>query len=292
MDPNITFNRENTPIIRVLLYHRILSRGSDRDMANIGVDEIAFRKQIEWLDKWGYTSITFADYSLFMKGELDLPQKPVIITFDDAYKDIYEHGFPVLMQYGMRAVVFVVADKSIMTSVWDEGIGEVFELLNQHEILEMNAAGFEVGSHTTGHPRLTVVNLELAREEIEQSKISLEILLNAPVRSFAYPFGLLNDQIKGVVRESGYSFACASFSGPPVFTDDLFEIRRIKVLNTSTRFVFWFQLQQIYIYYRWIRWAIRRTLFGFLRKERISDYDKKLMQQKKDKANEVNRQQS
>lgn len=283
MQPNKILSQENNPIIRVLLYHRILSDTSNKDAANIGVSEVSFRKQIEWLDQWGYTAITFTDYSLFLEGILDLPKKPVIITFDDTYKDMYEYGFPILKKYGMKAVIFVVVDKSITTSVWDEGIGEVFALLGQPEILEMNAAGFEVGSHTITHPRLTVMSLETAREELEQSRISLEILLNAPVKSFAYPFGLVNNQVKELVKESGYSFACASYSGPPIFTDDLFEIRRIKVSNTSVRFLFWLQLQQIHIYYRWLRWAISRRLFGFLKKDKISEYDKKIMQQTKGK---------
>jgi len=266
MQNNKTLNDENNPIIRVLLYHRILSKASEKDTANIGVSELSFRKQIEWLDKWGYTAITFTDYTLFIKGELDLPKKPVIITFDDTYKDVYEYGFPILKEYGMKAVIFVVVDKSITTSVWDEGLGEVFALLGQHEIMEMHAAGFEVGSHTITHPRLTVIDIETVRKEVEQSKKSLELFLNAPVQSFAYPFGLVNDQVKELVRDSGYSFACAAYSGPPIFTDDLFEIRRIKVSNTSARLFFWLQLQQIYIYYRWLRWSIRRRLFELLNK--------------------------
>jgi peptidoglycan/xylan/chitin deacetylase (PgdA/CDA1 family) len=76
------------PRIRVLLYHRILSNAFDRDTANIGVTKDSFRRQIELLDRWGYTAITFSDLSLFLKDELDLPKKPVIITFDDTYKDM------------------------------------------------------------------------------------------------------------------------------------------------------------------------------------------------------------
>jgi peptidoglycan/xylan/chitin deacetylase (PgdA/CDA1 family) len=187
----------------------------------------------------------------------------------------------------MKAVVFVVADKSITSSVWDEGVGEVFELLGQHEILEMHSAGFEIGSHTTSHPRLTLINLEIAREEIERSRMILEIFLNAPVKSFAYPFGLVNDQVKDLVKKSGYSFACASYTGPPTVAQDLFEIRRIMVQNTSNRLIFWLQLQPTYIYYRWLRWTVRHTLFGFIKKEKTSEYDKNIIRRKGQKKREI-----
>ncbi len=278
------------PRIRVLLYHRILSKASERDTANIGVNKDSFRKQIELLDRWGYTAITFSDFAHFLNGELDLPKKPVIITFDDTYKDMYDHGFPILLKYGMKAVVFVVADKSIISSVWDEGVGEVFELLGQHEILEMHSAGFEIGSHTLSHSRLTLVNLEIAREEIERSRMILETLLNAPVKSFAYPFGLVNDQVKELVKKSGYSFACASYTGPPSVAQDLFEIRRIKVHNTSNSLVFWFQLQQIYSYYRWLRWTVRHTLFEFLWKGKKSVHDEHIMHRKEEQKREARKQ--
>jgi peptidoglycan/xylan/chitin deacetylase (PgdA/CDA1 family) len=263
--------------IRVLLYHRILQGAADSDWANVGTSIEAFKKQMELLDTWGYTAITLHDYMLYHNGELDLPKKPVIITFDDAYKEIYDVVFPILKSYGMKAVLFIVADRSITRSEWDRDSGEMYQLLDQYQILELRAAGFEIGSHTISHPRLTLMPENVAREELTRSRMLLEMFLNAPVMSFAYPFGLINNNIKQLVKEAGYTTACASYSGPPLFGEDLYEIRRIKTSNSTNAFVFWFQLQTVNLMYRWMRWLIKKYLIDIFAKQTISAYDQEII---------------
>ena len=254
----------NPQKIKVLLYHRILSNGNSEDSTNIGVSKETFRRQIDMLDRWGYTAITFDDYRLFLEGELNLPKKPIIITFDDAYSDIHEVAMSILREYGMKAVVFVVGDLSIRESVWDESIGPVHTLLTESQILELHEEGFEIGSHTLSHPKLPNIDSERVWEELTKSRIALEILLNSPVRSFAYPYGLTSKTVKQMVYDSGYTVACGAYSGPPLFGFDYFEIRRIKVRNTSNPIQFWFQLQKVYLYYRWFLWKAKSRVLGVL----------------------------
>jgi peptidoglycan/xylan/chitin deacetylase (PgdA/CDA1 family) len=246
--------------VKVLLYHGILS-GRYADPFFLGVDEENFRRQVLWLERWGYTSITFEDYNLYLKGELEyLPKKPVIITFDDTDVSVYEIAFPILQDHGMKAVLFVLGDLSVRTNIWDKFQGITAPLVNESQILEMRTAGFEIGSHSLTHRRLTEEANESAWNEIVRSRMSLEILLSEKVETFAYPYGLLNQTVKGMVAEAGYSFACAAYSGPTNFENDLLEIRRIRVKNSSTAIVFWFQLQPAYALYRWAIWRLRAAL--------------------------------
>ena len=247
----------NPQAIRVLLYHRIGASG-ERSHDRFTIAESALRKQIELLDRWGYRTITFDDFRLFEAGRINLPPKPVIITFDDAYAEIYSVAFPILRSYGMRAVVFALGDLSIRRNAWDDSMDESSRLLDQKQLLELHAVGFEIGSHSMTHPLLTDLGREEAWQEISRSRMAMEILLNAPVRSFAYPYGATNAMIKQLVSQAGYDVGCAAYSGTAWFGDDPLEIRRILVLDTSSPAVFWFQLHQMYAIYRWLVWCVKR----------------------------------
>jgi peptidoglycan/xylan/chitin deacetylase (PgdA/CDA1 family) len=244
----------------VLLYHRIHQDDGTKDTVGIRIFDITFRKQMEMLDRWGYVTVTFDDYRLFLEGKINLPKRSVIITFDDAYEDLYTYAFPILKDLGMKAVVFVVGDPTINTNIWDEEYGDNFKLLSVQQILELHMAGFEIGSHTLTHPNLTSMPKEKAWEEIVRSRMQLEILLNSPVKSFSYPYGIVDEAIKLMTAKAGYTIGCAAYSGPPLFGMDHLEIRRIKVLNTTNRLLFRMQLHPIYSFYRWIVWVIKKTL--------------------------------
>src|SRR3990172_10485191 len=101
-----TIGEGNPRKIKILMYHRIVDdkEANSKHWTCIHVRE--FRRQLESLERWGFTAITFDDYRLYLQGELNLPRKPVVLTFDDAYLDTYENAFPLLQEYGMRAVIF------------------------------------------------------------------------------------------------------------------------------------------------------------------------------------------
>jgi peptidoglycan/xylan/chitin deacetylase (PgdA/CDA1 family) len=246
--------------ISVLLYHHIHRDDGTKDTAGIRIFDTTFQKQMEMLDRWGYVTINFNDYRLFLERKINLPKRPVIITFDDAYEDLYTYAFPILKTLGMKAVIFVVGDPAISTNIWDEGYGTNLKLLSVQQILELHMAGFEIGSHTLTHPDLSSITKEKAWEEVVRSRMQLEILLNAPVKSISYPYGSVDESIKLMASKAGYTIGCAAYSGPPLFGMDHFEIRRTKVLNTSNKILFRWQLHPIYPFYRWIMWGIKKVL--------------------------------
>jgi peptidoglycan/xylan/chitin deacetylase (PgdA/CDA1 family) len=247
--------RGSSRSVRVLQYHSVVP--GDQELNALEISLHTFQRQITWLRRWGFTSITILDYLHYLNGELDLPRKPVIITFDGVSKSVFENAVPILKQFGMRAVYFVLADTSIRTLDSKNEGGWTTELLTNHQILELRAEGNEIGSLTISYPGLTTLNDAAAWEEISRSRVLLEILLNAPVKSFAYPQGMVSDNTKKMVVQAGYSVACSVDSGPPLVDEDLFEVRRIRVGNSRHAIAFWFQLQNIYLYFRWLRWIVK-----------------------------------
>lgn len=241
--------------IKVFMYHQIVDRECDGPGTWDRVPVDRFRKQIEWLDRWGFTTITFDDYRLYREGVLNLPKKPVILTFDDGYLDNHRNAFPILQEYGMRAVVFVLGDRRIESNVWDTRPGDAgVPLMNDRQIIEMHDAGFEIGAHSHSHIRLTEVSTEVAWKEIYYSRMALEGLLNAPVKSFAYPFGCVDADTKRMVMDAGYSIGCSVFSGPASLAADSFEIRRTAILNSTGAIGLGLRLFAPYRHYEWLRW--------------------------------------
>lgn len=256
------YRQERPPAIKVLMYHRTL-RDDDQDSPTpFAVHVRDFLQHLELLDRWGFTTITFKELRLCMKGELNYPKKPVILTFDDGYADTHEIAFPCLAQYGMKAVVFVQGDRRIKRSDWDaaEGLPSA-DLMSDRQILELHASGFEIGSHTMSHPRLTELPREQAWDEISNSRISLEILLNDTIETFAYPYGLQNREIKKMVSDAGYLCACGVSSGPPRFLHDPYDIRRIFIPSSLSIPGFALRMLTPSEYYDWTRTKIR-GLFG------------------------------
>lgn len=246
--------------IKVLMYHRIVE---DKETAQrfwncVHVDE--FKSHLNVLDKLGYTTITLSDYWLLLVGELTLPKKPVILTFDDGYLDTYEQAFPVIQEYGMRAVVFALGNRGLDYNYWDHGTEYPgARLMNNRQLLEMNEGGIEIGSHSMDHVKLTKINPSEARRQIIYSKNQLEDLLGHSVQSFSYPYGLVNMNIREFVIKAGYRFGCSVYTGPPLFGGDLYDIRRLTVRNDVNAMGLASRLLLPFEYYEWSRWRLRNV---------------------------------
>jgi peptidoglycan/xylan/chitin deacetylase (PgdA/CDA1 family) len=112
-------------------------------------------------------------------------------------------------------------------------------LMSDAQIKEMAAYGIEFGAHSLNHKKLTEIPLSDAKHEIEQSKFAIEKRLGSPIISFAYPYGKLNEELKGIVKGAGFHFGIASDSGPRRFWKDFLEVRRIQIFPGFSLFSFW-----------------------------------------------------
>lgn len=246
---------------KVLMYHRIVE---DKALSNqqkecLHIDD--FKLQLKLLNQMGFTPVTFRDYHLFQEDKIRLPKKPVILTFDDGYEDFYQTAYPILKEQGMKAVVFVLGDPSIGYNCWDADLPGRSQtpLMSDEQISELYTNGFEIGSHTLSHSNLKMLNHENCYTEIYKSKLILEALLDTEIMSFSYPYGLLNEKVKSLVKKAGYQFACGVFSGPAEFGKDPFEIRRIAIHSSISLGGFMMRLLVPYEYAEWMWWKTQST---------------------------------
>lgn len=210
------------------MYHSISSNAQPGFWPFVLSPEV-FREQMDYLGREGYTPITMSHLSLAKDCGPDiLPEKPVVLTFDDGFSDFYTDAFPILQQHGYVATLFIATAYVGGASTWLEAEGEGKRvMLNWQQLLEVVDAGIECGAHCHQHLQLDTVPLATAREGIQLSKNMLEEQLSRRVRSFAYPFGYYTHRLRKTVREAGFTSACAVGDSVSCAGDDPFALPRL-----------------------------------------------------------------
>lgn len=206
----------------------------------------AFKRQMAYLKKAGYKVVALDELAHYMISTNETnetnqqiqpakPHKYVVITFDDGYLDTYENALPILEKFNFTATVFIVSGLVGKRNQWirDEKYPEKY-LMGWREIEEMKENGVSIGSHTISHRRLSTLDCEDAKNEIESSKKFLEDRLRTAINYFAYPYGDFNDSTVKMVIEAGYKSACSTRSGFNSKEVSLFELRRLDIFGTDS----------------------------------------------------------
>jgi len=194
----------------------------------------SFKRQMAYLNKTGYRVIKLEQLvDSIVNGNI-LPQKSVVITFDDGFRDTYENALPILCKNGFPATVFVVSRLLGKSNEWMQKEGHPKrQLLYLDELKEMAALGISIGAHTATHPHLANLPSKVAAKEIENSRKELEQELEQKVDFFAYPYGEFNNVVKTAVVRAGFKAACSAISGFNRQNEDLFALRRTAVHGTD-----------------------------------------------------------
>ena len=193
---------ERSPVT-VLMYHKI-AENTDGNQFTIPLER--FEKQMQYLVDNGYESILTEDYVAFLENEEKLPEKPVMITFDDWTPGQYKLARPVLNRLGLHAVFFVIT-------------GKLKSEEEKEKLKKLHSEGHEIGSHTIHHYYLTQKNCNAKwkccrklkpctrqemKQEIYDSKKKLEAILGKPVISFSWPGNYFNEKTEDMAKQAGY----------------------------------------------------------------------------------------
>lgn len=243
-------NLSNIHELPVLMYHRVVDVVPAFTKKNLHITQQNLENQLSFLKIRGFKSIGFEDLL-----HRPIPAKPVIMTFDDGFEDNYHFLFPLLKKYQMKAVIYLLGNRRHRKNFWFFS-EKNHNLLKPSQIMEMHKSGLvEFGAHSMNHAKLTELNSKETRKEVGGSKKALETFLGKPVVSFSYPNGLLNEEIKNITAQEGYTFGIAVNSGPSRFGDDLMEIRRIRIFPRTSNFMYYMKTSGFYLRYQ--------QLFGY-----------------------------
>jgi peptidoglycan/xylan/chitin deacetylase (PgdA/CDA1 family) len=156
-----------------------------------------------------------------------LPERAVVLTFDDGFRNFYLFAAPVLRRLGLPATIFLPTSYCGRANSWPGQPSWVAEepLLNWDQVRELACEGFQFGAHTVSHHTLTALTLDEAEREITESKIQIEKQTNRPVEFFSYPYGRWSPAIRDIVVRH-YKGACATTAGMVAPSSDPFSLPR------------------------------------------------------------------
>lgn len=223
------------------MYHRVAVRPPTTTVPGHYVSPGQFRRHVAALVRLGFQQVTLAQMHAGLRGELPLPRRPVVVTFDDGYENYATHAAPALESHGWTGTVFVVAGLAGKTNEWDNRGGDVVEpLLSYDSLRSLFHRGHEIGSHTLTHVRLGHVPLEVAMHEVRAAKELLERELDRPVPYFCYPYGDHNSAVRELVRDAGHLGATTVRRGKNTPHTDPLQWNRINVRSdTRTPILVW-----------------------------------------------------
>jgi peptidoglycan/xylan/chitin deacetylase (PgdA/CDA1 family) len=258
--------------IKVLMYHRVLAEKPEKKSRWHYVTVSEFRKQMNMIERLGYTPITFSDYQLFVEGKLTLPSKPIIITFDDGYLDTLVNAIPILLELNMRAVIFVMGNRKLKSARWDEldDLGSC-PLMSDEQIRAVHKMGFEIGAHSLDHFALTGLSEKDMVYQVARSKEAIENVLEKPIQTFSYPYGRVDERVKKVVSDSGFLFSCGVYSGSAKFSQSMMDFRRLAINQDTSRLKFLVTLLLPYQYIEWLYFRLKKRMVHDIKMETHSN---------------------
>ncbi len=232
---------------RVLMYHMIREHIEGAKFNKLRVKPVEFEKQVAWMKVQGFNFVTMQE---LQDNWGKHPEKTVAITFDDGYLDNLENAYPILEKYQAKATIYVVVDRHDRDwSTYKKAHHNSGELakepkLNDEQVKFLAQSGWvEIGSHTLTHANLDKLSDEECLKELVESKQQLEQLIQQPVNSFAYPFGIYSARDVELARQAGYHNAVTTQEGIDSVDPDFMQLQRIKVSGKDTLFAFKLRLK-------------------------------------------------
>jgi biofilm PGA synthesis lipoprotein PgaB len=203
--------------VPAIMYHDVVA---GRKQVWFDTTAAELRQHFEAIKQAGLTPIHIDQLYKHLRDGDPLPEKAILLTFDDAYLGLYENAYPLLKEYNYPATYFVQTGfVGVPTSkdhfTWDQ-------------MREMDASGLiDFAAHTVNHPPdLRVLDDARLRREVFDCKAKLEQELGHPIHYFAYPEGNRDERVKQYLADAGYRM---SFTMDPGFTGqspNLLEVRR------------------------------------------------------------------
>jgi peptidoglycan/xylan/chitin deacetylase (PgdA/CDA1 family) len=218
-----TLRRIHVPI---LMYHYVSTPPPDADQyrVNLSVEPAMFRQHLQYLKDNGYTTISLYEFDAALMYGTPLPEKPVILTFDDGYIDHYITVFPLLKEFGMTATFFIITDTADHNSA---------NYMTWGQINEMAAAGMSIESHTKTHSELRGRSYDFLVYEILGSLESISAHVNSKAQMFCFPVGHYDDDALAVLASTDVLRAVTTEFGAWHTSDNRLEVPRVRMSNDT-----------------------------------------------------------
>lgn len=213
--------------VPILMYHYVSlpPNPTDRLRVDLSVSPENFEAQLRWLADNGYQTMTLTDLYYHLAVGEALPEKPIILTFDDGYVDHYENAFPLLQRYDGVGTFFVLAGPADVASP---------RYLTWQMIAEMSAAGHDIQAHGRDHIDLRRRASEMLFFQIVGARQAIEAHTGKPVRFFAYPAGQYDANLLRFLEQYDFWMAVTTKGGYVHTLDRALEVTRVRIRGADT----------------------------------------------------------
>lgn len=213
--------------IPILVYHIVRPSYPDdsQSVRSLALTPEVFDAEMVYLARAGYHVISFDELERYFTRRAPLPSKPIIISFDDGWKDQFEYALPILEKNHVQATFFVFTN-----AIGRRGF------VSWSDLEKIRDAGMTIGSHSKSHPYLTRIATSSLPSEIRESKHILEQHLGIRVNEFAYPFGKYTESIALLVKQAGYHAARGDFESGKQEVGRLYGLSALNAPTTIAAF--------------------------------------------------------
>ncbi len=177
-----------------------------------------FISHLDYFEEAGITPISMQQLYDHWVNEAPIPEKPIVLTFDDGYRSMYTTVYPLLKERGWSGTFFCIT-----ATRWSDNF------LTSEMIFEMAANGMEIGSHTKSHLELNTLTGDELWHELADSKDALATLTEKDINILCYPAGRYNAETRAKAEEAGYICAVTTNSGIAAQSQGLFALKRIRI---------------------------------------------------------------
>jgi peptidoglycan/xylan/chitin deacetylase (PgdA/CDA1 family) len=206
-----------------LMYHHIQNMETARTEKHesLTVDTNTFRQHMQYLRDKGYSIVSMQDLANFFNNGTSLPNKSILLTFDDGYKDFTTDALPILKEFGYKSTLFLPT-----------GLVENYGYVSWNDLNNANLSQVLIANHTWSHKNMGTSN-EIITQEISTADEQLANHgFNNP-KVFSYPYGLESNFALSLLQQKGYQLGFTTKNGGTLCKQLRLELPRIRIGNAS-----------------------------------------------------------
>jgi peptidoglycan/xylan/chitin deacetylase (PgdA/CDA1 family) len=209
--------------VPILMYHSIsVPPQGGASLPELFVPTANFKDQMSYLSDQGYEAVTLDQVWSAWQGKGPLPEKPIVLSFDDGYLTQYTHAAPVLKEMGWPGVLNL--------KLLSLEQGEMTPTMNK----KMIGAGWEIDSHTINHLDVSQLSGAQLKHEVGDSRTMLQKEFGIPVNFFCYPAGANDPESIAAVKQAGYLGATTVEPGLAAPDEDPDKLPRIRISGSDS----------------------------------------------------------
>jgi peptidoglycan/xylan/chitin deacetylase (PgdA/CDA1 family) len=209
--------KTNGRTLAILSFHKIGEPSSPGWDSWFYIPEMIFVSYLNYFKEHGWQVIDVNSFLRGLEAPDSLPERAVLLTFDDGYRTMRDVALPWLHRFGYPAMLFVPTDYIGGRNSFDNGSEPEESICDWDDLRELERCGISIQSHGASHRSFSTLDLAQQEQELLRSKAVLESNLKKRIEVFAFPYGdngVNQEEVTRTMKRASYRAACLYGGGP------------------------------------------------------------------------------